>query len=88
MRQCRAAVVRERAEQRIDVEDVAGRVSADQAARLVLDQVEPQAVQRTGAVEIDRGGRDLSRRWMRIPAMADSGSGDGGHRRSVATQAG
>jgi hypothetical protein len=25
---------------------------------------------------------------MRIPAMADTGSGDGGHHRSVATQAG
>jgi len=28
-------------------------------------------------------------KWsMRIPAMADTGSGDGGHHRSVATQAG
>jgi hypothetical protein len=33
-------------------------------------------------------GRDARPPILRIPAMADSGSGDGGHRRSVATQAG
>lgn len=32
--------------------------------------------------------KSTASRKMRIPAMADTGSGDGGHHRSVATQAG
>ena len=49
-----AAVVLENAQQRVFADDVVGRLAVDDAAGRVLDQVVIQAVERVGAVGVDR----------------------------------